>query len=220
MYKIKNHTNGNVSIEWNDCTIYGVTFYEDSVGIATQMEFLATSPKEGVVIYLFQGYLNLKEDEKIYLNEDNTLFIRRNDGTSEELKLNHESLGMYYFNEDKSTAPTHKMKCNIMKKIRDEGIKEEEQLAELFRRLADDYIKFHVYFHNERVDLTTFNDEPCLWITNKSGIYLPHMIFLGGYPDEYGAFLKDFTQEDEEYLCYWNKKPAKIKELCDLIKKD
>ena len=213
MDKIVNHTNDDLSIILNDCTIYAVAFYQDSLGILVNFDFQSTTPQSGVCLYLIQEVLNMSENDKIVSDKDDNLIIRYGNGETKIIQSPTKCLGSYFFERDSSDSP-QQARCNkIMSDLRANGYEEQQARILLYKTLADRIINNYIYYYNHLFCLSTFDNKKCLWITNSNQTCLPHVQFVGGYPDEWCAFLDNLTEDDEKHLYYWNKKPVKIKDL-------
>lgn len=217
MDNIIRHKNDDISIVWKGCTIYAVAFYEDSEGIAVDFDFQSTLPQTGIALYLFKEKLNLTEEDKIVSDEDYNIFISYSNG--EKVLINEEpkDIGIYYFDRDDSDSPYQKKFNGIMAESRKEVDNEEEARFLTYTKIANETIANNIHYYGECLMLTTFNSKPCLWITNISQRFLPHIQFVGGYPNEYCVFLDDLTEEDKKHLFYWNNEPATIEELKKMI---
>lgn len=74
--------------------------------------------------------------------------------------------------------------------------------------------KKRVYYRSEKLDLTVFNNEPVLWITNSSQTELKGMVFVGGYPDEYCIYIKNMPAEERAWITdFWGRKIDIDKEI-------
>lgn len=219
MDKLINHKNNCMSIVWNGCTIYAVAFYENSVGLSVNFEFPCTGPQTVVTLYLIQEELNLKEDDKILEDENYNIYILHSNGEKKEINSKCVALCQYHFEKDDSYSPNQRYCNKLISDIKKETYNENEARILLYKAIANDFIKHNIYYYDNVLRLTTFMGKACLWITDANQMLLPHIQFVGGYPNEYCAFLDDLTEKDERHLFYWNKKTTTIEELKKIISK-
>lgn len=78
-----------------------------------------------------------------------------------------------------------------------------------------------VMYHNQTLTLQLFgpHQEPCLFIKYPNQIHMPHMEFVGGYPNEYCIFLRNLTEEELHRIIGLNGEKIDLKkEIDDLYK--
>lgn len=61
-----------------------------------------------------------------------------------------------------------------------------------------------VIFNGQELRLTKYFGRSCLFIKNPSQISLPHMQFVGGYPNEYCIYIKDLSDQEKRMITDMN----------------
>ena len=71
-----------------------------------------------------------------------------------------------------------------------------------------------VIYNGQILTLTHFwaTGEPCLCITDPQQIGMTKMEFVGGYPNEYGIFLKNLTKTELSQITSLDGAPLDVKE--------
>lgn len=74
-----------------------------------------------------------------------------------------------------------------------------------------------VMYHKQILTLQLFgsHQEPCLFIKYPNQIHMPHMEFVGGYPNEYCIFLRNLTEEELQQITELNGEKIDLKKEID-----
>lgn len=74
-----------------------------------------------------------------------------------------------------------------------------------------------VLYNGQRLVLTKYFGNACLFIKDISQITIPKMQFVGGYPNEYCIYIKDLTESEKKMITDLKGNPLDIEEeICKI----
>lgn len=69
-----------------------------------------------------------------------------------------------------------------------------------------------VLYNGQKLTLTRYFGNPCLFIQKASQISIPKMQFVGGYPNEYCIYIKDLTDQEKGMITDLNGQQLNLNE--------
>jgi hypothetical protein len=175
------HKNFDISFHYQNCTVYAVAFDRNAVGLYVRTDLAQETPV-GAVVYLIRDVINFDSSDKI-LYEGETPVVLRGNGDKEMLPHGWERLAVYRFESGNDNTAA---------------------ICRVYEQMATKFIAENFLYYNEHLPMRTFYGRKCLWIMRPEQRSLPHMEFVGGYPNEWCVFLDSLTDKDKQHLTYWN----------------
>ena len=186
------HKNFDISFHYKNCTVYAVAFDKNAFGLYVRTDLAQETPV-GAVVYLIRDIINFDSSDKI-IYEGETPVVLRGNGDKEVLPHRWERLAVYRFEAGNDSIPA---------------------ICGVYKQKATKFIAENFLYYNEHLPLRTFYNRQCLWIMRPEQRSLPHMEFVGGYPNEWCVFLDSLTDKDKQYLTYWNGDAIDFAELTE-----
>ena len=198
------HGTGGAYCYYRGCTIY-LDYRDESTGYPTgRLAVDSNLTATHFFLYLLLGEIQISDSDKFMLADRDTFdpyIVRANGDVVNFSQTEQVHLNSYYFNNEKNVLWIQR----IVNKLKESGCNDEECALGFIQNRVDDYLNRDIWYYGTKLSLTTFFGDECLWIDqNPDSRCLPHMEFVGGYPNEWCVFISKLTDSDFEHIKLWN----------------